>query len=90
VSRAIAELAADHPGADLIAVAHMGVILSHIGLSRGLGLETALGHRIDPLSVTRLDRTARDGPSPRSITSPDDAISACRLTAAPAWRPMGP
>jgi broad specificity phosphatase PhoE len=28
VSHAIAELAADHPGADLIAVAHMGVILA--------------------------------------------------------------
>jgi alpha-ribazole phosphatase len=57
VSHAIAELAADHPGADLIAVAHMGVILSHIGLACGLGLETVLGQRIDPLSVTRLDRT---------------------------------
>jgi alpha-ribazole phosphatase len=57
VSHAIAELTADHPGADLIAVAHMGVILSHLGLACGLGLETVLGQRIDPLSVTRLDRT---------------------------------
>jgi alpha-ribazole phosphatase len=57
VARAVAALATDHPDADLIAVAHMGVILSHIGLETDLGLEQALGHRIDPLSVTRLDRT---------------------------------
>lgn len=57
VTRAIATLSDEHPGADLIVVAHMGVILSHIGLSGGLGLQAALSHRIDPLSVTRLDRS---------------------------------
>lgn len=56
VSAAIEALARDHPGADLIAVAHMGVIISHIAMGAGLGPERALGHRIDPLSVTRLDR----------------------------------
>ena len=57
VSDAIAALASDHPGADLIAVAHMGVIMSHLGTAVGMGPKQALAHRIDPLSVTRLDRT---------------------------------
>jgi hypothetical protein len=34
----------------------MGVILCHIGLAAGFGLKAALSHRIDPLSVTCLDR----------------------------------
>lgn len=58
VSGAIETLCKEHPGADLVAVAHMGVILAHLGVSAGLGLQTALSHRIDPLSVTQL---ARDG-----------------------------
>ncbi|MDG4647226.1 histidine phosphatase family protein [Roseibacterium sp. SDUM158017] len=56
VSDAIDALARLHPGADLVAVAHMGVILSHLGHAGGLGPMKALGHRIEPLSVTRLDR----------------------------------
>jgi len=56
VSAVIERLAAEHPGADLIAVAHMGVILGHIGAAAGIGFRQALTHRIDPLSVTRLDR----------------------------------
>ena len=60
VSEAIETLAAQHQGADLIAVAHMGVIMAHIGISAGLGLETALSHRIDPLSVTCLERDGAD------------------------------
>jgi alpha-ribazole phosphatase len=55
-STAIEGLARDHPGTDLIAVAHMGVIMAHIGLSAGLGLKAALSHQIEPLSVTCLDR----------------------------------
>jgi hypothetical protein len=57
----------------------------------GLGLEPALGHRIDPLSVTRLDRTdagwsRHAGQSHRLMT-----LSApWRLTAAPRLRPMRP
>jgi alpha-ribazole phosphatase len=57
VADAIATISDAHPGTDLIAVAHMGVILGHLGLSGGLGLQAALSHRIDPLSVTRLDRS---------------------------------
>ena len=56
VETAIADLSTAHPGRDLIAVAHMGVVLSHLGGAGGLGVAAALGHRIDPLSVTRLDR----------------------------------
>jgi hypothetical protein len=56
----------------------MGVILSHLGLACGLGLETVLGQRIDPLSVTRLDRTAMPaGPSPRQSRRLMTLISAC-------------
>jgi alpha-ribazole phosphatase len=72
-STAIEGLARDHPGTDLIAVAHMGVIMAHIGLSAGLGLKAALSHQIEPLSVTCLDRIGEDGPSGWSITSPDGA-----------------
>jgi len=56
VSAAIEALTVEHPGTDLIAVAHMGVILGHIGAATGIGFQQALTHRIDPLSVTRLDR----------------------------------
>ncbi len=56
VNHAVDALVTDHPGADLIAVAHLGVILSHLGVAAGLGLEKALTHSIDPLSVTRVDR----------------------------------
>jgi broad specificity phosphatase PhoE len=56
VGAEIDALAHAHPGADLIAVAHMGVILGHLGAATGIGAEAALRHRIDPLSVTRLDR----------------------------------
>ncbi|MFW5881885.1 MAG: histidine phosphatase family protein [Roseicyclus sp.] len=57
VTAAIDALAMAHPGRDLIAVAHMGVILSHLGSATGIGAQAALGHRIDPLSVTRLERS---------------------------------
>jgi hypothetical protein len=39
VPTAIAGLARDHPGADLIAVAHMGVILAISAFACGLGLK---------------------------------------------------
>lgn len=65
VAGAIDALSQRHPGRDLVAVAHMGVILSHLGKAGGIGSEAALGHKIDPLSVTRLDR---DGPGWRIVT----------------------
>lgn len=56
VSGTIDALARAHPGADLVAVAHLGVILTHLGAGAGLTPSEAIAHRIDPLSVTRLDR----------------------------------
>lgn len=58
VAAAIEAIARDHPGTDLVAVAHMGVILSHIGRATGATPAEAIAHRIDPLSVTRIDRDA--------------------------------
>lgn len=43
---------------DLIVVAHMGVILTRLAQALDEDPETAIGHRIDPLSLTRL---AHDG-----------------------------
>jgi alpha-ribazole phosphatase len=60
VTGAIETLAAAHPGADLVAVAHMGVIMGHLGAARGMDVKRALAHKIDPLSVTRLDRDGAD------------------------------
>jgi alpha-ribazole phosphatase len=57
VGAEIEALARRHPGADLVAVAHMGVILTHLHAGGGLDPAEALSHRIEPLSVTRLDRT---------------------------------
>ena len=65
--RLIDTLVAEHPGADLIAVAHMGVILGHIGAAAGIGFRQALTHRIDPLSVTRLDRGGKPGGSLETV-----------------------
>lgn len=56
VTAAIDALAQDHPGVDLVAVAHLGVILSHLGAAGGLAPVQAIRHKLEPLSVTRLDR----------------------------------
>ena len=45
----------DHPGRHIIAVAHMGVILTQIQRAGKLGPVQAISRRIDNLSVTRLD-----------------------------------
>jgi hypothetical protein len=89
VAGAIAELYGAHPGADLIAVAHMGVILA-ISASHAVSASErrwppdrpAFGHAPRPDGC-------RVVASPRSITSPDRRHQPWRLTAAPAWRPMG-
>lgn len=60
VSSAISRLVAAHPGADLVAVAHMGVIMTHLSDGAGLSPTEAMSHRIEPLSVTRLDRTGTE------------------------------
>ncbi len=46
---------ARHPGRDIVAVAHIGVIMTQIARARGLSALQALGYTVDNLSVTRLD-----------------------------------
>lgn len=46
------------PGGDVIVVAHMGAILTQIGRALVLGPKAAMAHRIDNLSVTRIDLAA--------------------------------
>ena len=42
-------------GGDVIVVAHMGAILTQIGRALALSPKAAMAHRIDNLSVTRID-----------------------------------
>ncbi|MBE0452751.1 histidine phosphatase family protein [Roseovarius autotrophicus] len=54
VGRAVARLRAMHPGRDIVAVAHMGTILTQVQAARGVSAYEALGQTIDNLSVTEL------------------------------------
>ncbi len=54
VSAAVGALRAAHPGRDIIAVAHMGAILTQVQTALGISAYQAFGHRIDNLSVTAL------------------------------------
>lgn len=54
VNGAVARLRAAHPGRDIIAVAHLGVILTQLQQALDLSAYEAFGYRIDPLSVTEL------------------------------------
>ncbi|MAU53694.1 MAG: histidine phosphatase family protein [Roseovarius sp.] len=54
VGRAVARLRAAHPGRDIVAVAHMGTILTQVQAARGVSAYDALGQKIDTLSVTEL------------------------------------
>jgi broad specificity phosphatase PhoE len=56
VTSVIDKLADAHQGADLIAVAHFGAILTHLAQTSGMTPYQALGHKIDPLSLTELIR----------------------------------
>lgn len=55
VSAATDALVAAHPGRDLILVAHFGAILTQVQRARGCAAVDVLAHRIDNLSVTRID-----------------------------------
>jgi broad specificity phosphatase PhoE len=59
VGAAIAVLARDHAGGDIVVVAHLGPVLAALQIARGLAPRQALGQRIDPLSLTSL--SLRDG-----------------------------
>lgn len=43
-----------HPGRDIVAVAHMGAILTQVQAALGISGYEAFGHKIDNLSVTSL------------------------------------
>ncbi len=49
-----------HSGRDIVIVAHIGVILTQIQAASGLSAQKVLAHKIDNLSVTRLDRDGSD------------------------------
>lgn len=55
---AVQELAQEHDR--LIVVAHMGPILSIIQRAKKIDAYSALGHRIDPLSLTTVDVTGNE------------------------------
>src|SRR3954451_7421372 len=63
VRGAIERINAEHPGGDIIAVAHGGTIKAAIGLALGDQPEKGLAFTIDNCSVTRLDYLASDGHS---------------------------
>lgn len=48
-------LTQSHAGRDIVIVAHIGVILTQLQDASGLTAKTVLSHRIDNLSVTRID-----------------------------------
>ncbi|WP_299609337.1 histidine phosphatase family protein [uncultured Tateyamaria sp.] len=56
VAMAVRRIEATHPGRDIIAVAHFGVILTQVQAVLGLSATDVLAHKIDPLSVTTLNR----------------------------------
>lgn len=60
VSGAIHRLTEEHPGDDIIAVAHGGTIRAALALALGLEPEAALAFTIENCSITRIDRI--DGP----------------------------
>lgn len=58
VSSAASRLAQAHPGRNIVAVAHFGVILTQLQRARGCSAYEVLAQRIEPLSVTCLSLSA--------------------------------
>jgi alpha-ribazole phosphatase len=56
VTRATDRLIAAHAGRDIVVVAHFGAILAAIQRARGCPTTEVFAHRIEPLSVTTLER----------------------------------
>ena len=54
VSAVVDHMNTAHPNAHIIAVAHIGVILTQVQRAAGLSAQQAMGHKIDNLSVTEL------------------------------------
>ena len=57
VDACVDALSTAHPGQDIVAVAHFGVILTQLQRARGVSAAEILAQKIDPLSVTCLTRT---------------------------------
>ena len=57
VAVAVQELTHAHPGREIIAVAHMGVILTQIQAALKVAPQDVLRHKIDNFSVTTIDWT---------------------------------
>ncbi|MGR3371343.1 MAG: histidine phosphatase family protein [Pseudooceanicola nanhaiensis] len=53
-SAAVARLMQAHPGRDIVAVAHIGVILAQVAVATGQPAREVIGQKIDNLSVTEL------------------------------------
>lgn len=64
VDQGIARVVAAHPGVDIIAVAHMGAILTQVQQAERVTAYEAFAQRIDNFSVTEL---ALDGDAWRSV-----------------------
>jgi broad specificity phosphatase PhoE len=60
VAKRVRNLCEEFPDRDVIAVAHLGVILSQIQFASGMDAISALSFHIDHLSVTRIDYLGRD------------------------------
>lgn len=56
IEAALADLS--QHGAEIIVVAHMGAIMAAIQIATGMPTTEAFSHRIEPLSVTRIDGNA--------------------------------
>jgi alpha-ribazole phosphatase len=54
VGQAVDRLNHAHPDADIIAVAHFGVILTQVQRALGVSAYAAMAHKIDNLSVTQM------------------------------------
>lgn len=56
VEAAVRRISAQHPGRDIIAVAHFGVILTQVQRALGVSAYDSLAQKIDNFSVTRIIR----------------------------------
>jgi broad specificity phosphatase PhoE len=50
----VASVEARHPGRDIVAVAHFGVILTRLAAALDLSPAQAIAQKIEPLSLTRI------------------------------------
>ncbi|KEJ95499.1 histidine phosphatase family protein [Pseudosulfitobacter pseudonitzschiae] len=64
VATAVRRISAQHPARHIIAVAHIGVILTQVQRAMGWTPKQALAHKIDNLSVTRIDGPDAANPVP--------------------------